>query len=180
MKPRNRIEEAIEVAKGNVERVRIEMICPRFSSNKLSYRIKYDVDRQSIYVLDPHNENFSYRYNVSEFEHWKNINVIVLTEEDLKEELAAIEKQKEKMKELKTFTFKDFIGNDNTIEDVIVCYENVEYTLRPVFPSMFDASMKKGTSGKIHMNDGEVEHTSNLGEIQELVRNGEATVKLKK
>lgn len=189
MKQKYLIERAIICADGIEERVRIEMICPRFSDKKQRYKIKYDMVTKSIYIQDPNNAKASYRYNGIDFERLMfetkptRAKIIILTQEELEAEKLELEQYNARMKELKTFTFKEFLGTTHTIEDVIIEYSGFNYIMTPSIPSMFDVSMKKGKSGNVILkcvnSDSKLERTVNLKDIEVLIRNGEATASKK-
>ncbi len=185
MKPRNSIETAIEAANGRVERVRIEMICPRFSEQMQKYKIDYDAKIQSIYIISPQNSNCSYRYNVLDFERFMNkrAKIIVLSQEEFEAEVSQEQEKNAMLKKLRNFTFKSFLEENGlqSIEELNIEYKDTCYTLRPVKPEYFDIGMKKGSIGKVYMESEEKPtFEMNLTEVADLVKDGLATVKFKK
>lgn len=180
MNPRNIIEEAIKEANNDTTRVRVEMICPKFSFDKTVYKIKYDANSEAVYILDPCNSNSAYRFDMRDFEKL-DVNVKVLSKDELQKEIDAIKAKEERLKQLQTFTFKDFLKDNglSSIEDVVVQYKGVEYMLKPAMPMLFDVEMKKGTSGKVYMISEEQRLETNLKDLAELIKEESAFVRVK-
>lgn len=170
MEPKNIIEiliqQALCIADGDMNRVRMRTICEKFSEECIDYPFDYRPDIESILIKDE--SGISYRYTVEEFE--KRINnhaaqIIVISDKN------------------PNFNFKRYLDDNGlTVYDIQVIIAGRTYTIQPESPTLFDPACKPGCRCTVYLNDinnPENVKVKNFKEIEKLVKSGEAIIKVK-
>ena len=171
MNPKNKIESLImhaEVGAGDdMTRVRIRMVCEKFSDECIDYPFEYISDIKSILIKDK--SGISYRYSIGDF--MKKIDNGIA-------DIVALPKKNPE------FNFKKyFIDNGLTVYDIKIAIAGTWYNVKPESPTLFDPACRPGCRCSVILTDvcnPENVKIKNFKEIEEMVKLGEVIVKNKK
>lgn len=160
------IQQALSIADGDMNRVRIRTVCEKFSEECIDYPFEYRPEIESILIKDK--SGISYRYTVEDFE--KKIDnhaaaVVVISDE------------------IPNFNFKKYLDeNKLTVYDIQVAIAGRVYTIQPESPTLFDPACKPGCRCTVYLkdvNNPENKKVKNFKELEEMVKSGEAIIKSK-
>lgn len=168
MNPKNKIESLImhaEVGAGDdMTRVRIRMVCEKFSDECIDYPFEYVPNIESVLIKDK--SGISYRYSISDF---------VKKIDNETAEIVVLPKKNP------DFNFKKYFADyEKTVYDIKIVIAGVWYYVRPESPTLFDPACKPGCRCSVILTDlynPENVKIKNFKEIEEMVRLGEAIVK---